>query len=130
MALMSASFVTSALKATPEPPLAAIMSTVSCADASLLSTHSTPALSRAKVLAYLHVMGEFVFRALEPTHLKDRQLAEPRIELAFETDVAADAIERAGHIGRIDQQLVQIGIALEHVAIFGRDLVGLQIGQA
>jgi hypothetical protein len=25
---------------------------------------------------------------------------------------------------------VQVGVALEHVAIFGRDLVGLQIGQA
>src|SRR5262249_39860028 len=75
-------------------------------------------------------MGEFVFRALEPTHLKDRQLSKPRIEPALETDVAADAIERARHIGRIDQQLMQIGIALEHVAIFGRDLVGLEIGQA
>src|SRR5689334_2917706 len=51
MALMSASLVTSALKAAPVPPLAAIISTVSWADARLWSTQSTFAPSRAKVSA-------------------------------------------------------------------------------
>src|ERR1700721_3050778 len=51
MALRSAFFVTSALNATAVPPLAAIMSTVSWADARLRSTHSTRAPSRAKVSA-------------------------------------------------------------------------------
>ena len=75
-------------------------------------------------------MGEFVFRLLHPADLQDRKLAQPRIELALEADVAADAVEGARHVRRVDQQLVQIGVALEHVAIFGRDLVGLEIGQA
>src|SRR6202047_1579226 len=48
MALISASLVTSASKATAVPPLAAIMSTVSWADLTLRSTHSTHAPSRAK----------------------------------------------------------------------------------
>src|ERR1700732_3733086 len=51
MALISASLVTSASKATAVPPLAAIMSTVSWADLTLRSTHSTHAPSRAKVRA-------------------------------------------------------------------------------
>src|ERR1700722_4797575 len=51
MALSSAILVTSALKATAVPPLAAIMSTVSWADARVGSTHSTLAPSRAKVSA-------------------------------------------------------------------------------
>src|SRR4030095_4980373 len=53
-----------------------------------------------------------------------------RIELVVEADVAADAVEGAGHVGRVHQQLVQIGVALEHVAVFGGDLVGFEIGQA
>src|SRR6202163_2263332 len=261
MALISASLVTSASKAIAVPPLAAIMSTVSCADLTLRSTHSTRAPSRAKVravarplpmpspglwpapttmatrsfrrmsvhsrdgvllqylfvsgfvvdfhggehadhgaiegdgeheighvlvreflldlgegqvrhrelphhlagafqdrlgqwlelgrfviglghqtsdilvgdaelLADLHVMGEFVFRFLHPADLQDRELAQPRIEFALEADVAADAVEGARHVGRVDQELVQVGVALEHVAVFGRDLVGLKIGQA
>src|ERR1700741_4911794 len=51
IALISASRVTSAWKAAAVPPLAAIRSTVSCADARLRSTHSTLAPSRAKVSA-------------------------------------------------------------------------------
>ncbi len=43
---------------------------------------------------------------------------------------AADAVEGARHLRRVHQQLVQIGVAREHVAILGRDLVGLEIGQA
>jgi hypothetical protein len=65
-----------------------------------------------------------------PIFTEDGELAEARIELALEADIAADAVEGARHLGRVDQQLVQIGVALEHVAIFGRDLVGLEIGQA
>lgn len=33
-------------------------------------------------------------------------------------------------VSGVDQHLVQIAIALEHVAIFGGDLLGLYIGQA
>src|SRR5581483_5411665 len=51
MALMSFSLVTSASKAIAVPPFAAIISTVSCADARLRSTQSTEAPSRAKVSA-------------------------------------------------------------------------------
>src|SRR6266853_5713212 len=51
IALISASRVTSASKATAVPPLAPIMSTVSWADVRLWSTHSTLAPSRAKVSA-------------------------------------------------------------------------------
>src|SRR6266853_437237 len=51
IALISASRVTSASKATAVPPLAPIMSTVSWADVRLWSTHSTFAPSRAKVSA-------------------------------------------------------------------------------
>src|SRR3954467_7899785 len=51
IALMSAFFVTSALKAAPVPCFLAIRSTVSCADFSSRSTHSTLAPSRAKVSA-------------------------------------------------------------------------------
>src|SRR3977135_824373 len=51
MALMSASLVTSALQATAVPPLAVIMSTVSCAEAALCATDRTFAPSRAKVSA-------------------------------------------------------------------------------
>src|SRR5262252_4850796 len=76
------------------------------------------------------MMSELVFRFLEPTDLEDRKLAQPRIKLALEADIAAEAAEGARHVGRIDQQLVQIGVALEHVAIFGRDLVGLEIGKS
>src|SRR6266853_5637967 len=49
--LMSASLVTSAWKATAVPCFLAIMSAVSCADSSRLSTHSTLAPSRPKVSA-------------------------------------------------------------------------------
>src|SRR5229473_2799449 len=84
----------------------------------------------AKLLADLHMMGEFVFRFLQPAHLKDSKFAQARVEFALEADVAADAVEGTRHVGRVDQELVQIGVALEHVAIFGRDLVGLKIGQA
>ena len=76
------------------------------------------------------MMGEFIFRFLQPADLQDRQLTQPRVELALEADIAADAAEGARHVGRVDQQLVQVGVALEHVAIFGRDLIGLEIGQA
>ena len=76
------------------------------------------------------MMGELVFGSLDPADLQDRQFAQPRIELAFEADEVADTVESSGHVRRVDQQLVQIRIALEHVAIFRRDLVGLQIGQA
>jgi hypothetical protein len=75
-------------------------------------------------------MGEFVFGLLHPADLEDRQLPQARVELAVEPDIAADAVEGAGHVGRVDQELVQIGIALEHVAVFGGDLVGFEIGQA
>src|SRR6516165_6560385 len=51
IALISASFVTSALNAAAVPPLAAIMSTVSWAEIRSRSTHSTFAPSRAKVSA-------------------------------------------------------------------------------
>src|SRR5262252_6249986 len=51
IALMSASLVTSALNAAASPPLAAIISTVSCAEARSRSTQSTLAPSRAKVSA-------------------------------------------------------------------------------
>src|SRR6266851_3219090 len=84
----------------------------------------------AKLLADLHMMGEFVFRFLQPAHLKDSKFAQARVEFALEADVAADAVEGTRHVGRVDQELVQVGVALEHVAIFGRDLVGLKIGQA
>src|ERR1700730_6380233 len=84
----------------------------------------------AKLLADLHMMGEFVFRFLQPAHLKDRKFAQARVEFALEADVAADAVEGTRHVGRVDQELVQVGVALEHVAIFGRDLVGFKIGQA
>src|SRR6267143_1194983 len=84
----------------------------------------------AELLADLHVMGEFVFRFLHPADLQDCEFAQPRVEFALEADVAADAVEGARHIGRVDQKLVQVGVALEHVAIFGCDLVGLEIGQA
>src|SRR5665213_484456 len=84
----------------------------------------------AEFLADLHMMSEFIFRLLHPADLQDRELAQPRVELALEADVAADAAEGARHVGRVDQQLVQIGVALEHVAIFGCDLIGLEIGQA
>src|ERR1700730_17216065 len=43
---------------------------------------------------------------------------------------AADAAEGQRHVGRVDQKLVQIGVALEQVAIFGNDLLCLQIGRA
>src|ERR1700680_1451156 len=76
------------------------------------------------------MMGEFIFRLLLPAALQDRKLTQARVELALEADVAADAVEGARHFGRVDQELVQIGVALEHVAIFGRDLIGLEIGQA
>src|SRR5205814_2141482 len=49
--LISASLVTSAWKATAVPCFLAIMSAVSCADSSRLSTHSTLAPSRLKVSA-------------------------------------------------------------------------------
>src|SRR5216684_2181041 len=84
----------------------------------------------AVLLADLHVMGEFVFRLLHPAHLKNRKFTQARVKLALEADVAADAAEGARHVGRIDQELVQVGVALEHVAIFGSDPVGLEIGQA
>src|ERR1700756_2025499 len=80
--------------------------------------------------ADLHMMGELIFRLLQPADLQDGKLAQPRIELALEADVTADAVEGARHVGRIDQQLVQVGVAPQHVAIVGRDLVGLEIGQA
>ena len=84
----------------------------------------------AEFLADLHMMGEFIFRLLHPADLENRKFAQPRVELALEADVAADTGEGARHVGRVDQQLVQIGVALQHVAVFGRDLVGLEIGQA
>src|SRR5882757_3904878 len=83
----------------------------------------------AELLADLHMVGEFVFGFLQPAALQDRELAQLRVELALEADVAADAIEGARHVRRVDQELVQIGVALEHVAIFGRDLVGFEVGQ-
>src|SRR5229473_650375 len=83
-----------------------------------------------ELLADLHVMGEFVLRPLHPAHLKDREFTQARIELALEADIAADAAEGARHVGRVDQELVQVGVTLEHVAIFGGDLIGLEIGQA
>src|SRR5580704_12416330 len=84
----------------------------------------------AELLADLHVMGELIFRLLQPADLEDGELAQAWVELALEADVTADAAERARHVGRVDQQLVQIGVAFEHVAIFGRDIVRLEIGQA
>src|SRR6266404_2713069 len=84
----------------------------------------------AELLADLDVMGEFVLRLLHPAHLKNREFTQARVELALEADVGADAAEGARHVGRIDQELVQVGVALEDVAIFGRDLIGLEIGQA
>src|SRR5229473_4903636 len=96
-----------------------------------LGNHASDILAGdAELLADLHVMGEFVFRLLQPAHLKDGEFAQARVELALEADVAADSIEGARHVGRVDQELVQVGVALEHVAIFRRDLVGLKIGQA
>jgi hypothetical protein len=92
-----------------------------------------PAISSSvtpNFLADLHVMGEFVFRLLQPAHLEDGEFAQARVELALEADVTANAIEGARHVGRVDQELVQVGVALEHVAILRCDLVGLEIGQA
>ena len=51
IALISASLVTSALNAAARPPLAAIISSVSCAEPKSRSTHNTLAPSRAKVSA-------------------------------------------------------------------------------
>ena len=82
----------------------------------------------AELLADLHVMGEFILRLFHPADLEDRKLPQPRVELAPEADVAADPVEGPRHLRRVDQQLVQVRVALEHVAIFGRDLVGLEIG--
>src|SRR6185312_1278977 len=84
----------------------------------------------AELLADLHVMRELIFGLLQPADLEDRELAQARIELALEADVAADAVEGARHVRRVDEQLVQVGVALEHVAIFGRNLVRLEVGQA
>src|ERR1700722_16793612 len=83
----------------------------------------------AEFLADLDVMGELVLRALHPADLQDRQLAQPRVELALEADEAAHAVEGARHVGRVDQQFVQVGVALQHVAVLGSDLVGFEIGQ-
>src|SRR5258708_421478 len=77
----------------------------------------------------LHMVGEFILRILHPAGREDRELGQARVELALETDMAADAVEGARHLRRVDQELVQIGVALEHVAIFGRDLVDLEVGQ-
>ena len=84
----------------------------------------------AEFLADLDVMGEFIFRLLHPADLQDGEFAQPGVEFALEADIAADAAEGPRHVRRVDQKLVQIGVALEQVAIFGRDLVGLEIGQA
>src|SRR5262245_62006908 len=94
--------------------------------------HQTPdvLVGDAEILADLDVMGELVLRALHPAHLQNRELSQARIELALEADEAADAVERLGHVGRVDQQLVQVGVALEHVAVLGRDLVGFGVGLA
>src|SRR5437899_10997686 len=81
----------------------------------------------AEFLADLHMVGELVLRLLQPTDLKNRELAQARIKLALEADEVADAVERLRHVGRVDQQLVQVGVALEHVAILGRDLVGFEV---
>ena len=81
----------------------------------------------AEILADLDVMRELVLRALHPTDLQDGELAQARIELALEADETADAVEGLGHVGRVDQQLVQVGVALEHVAVLGRDLVGFEV---
>src|SRR5256885_51646 len=87
-------------------------------------------IGNAEFLADLHVMGELIFRFLHPADLEDREFTQARIELAVEADVAADAVEGTRHVGRVYQQLVQVGVALEHVAVFGGDLVGFEIGQA
>src|SRR6266851_2345598 len=84
----------------------------------------------AEFLADLDVMGEFVLRALHPADLQDGELAQARVELALEADEAAHAIEGPCHVGRVDQQFVQVGVALQHVAVLGSDLVGFEIGQA
>src|SRR5262245_23493742 len=67
----------------------------------------------AEILADLDVMGELVLRALHPADLQDGELAQAWIELAAEADEAADAVERFGHVRRVDQELVQVGVALE-----------------
>ena len=84
----------------------------------------------AKLLADLHVMGELIFRLLQPADLENGELAQARIELALVPDIAAKPGKGAGHVGRVDEQLVEIGVALEHVAIFGCDIVRLEVGQA
>jgi len=81
----------------------------------------------AELLADLNVVGELVLRLLEPADLQDGELAQARVELALEADEVADSVERPRHVGRVDHQLVQVGVALQHVAIFGRDLIGFEV---
>jgi hypothetical protein len=75
------------------------------------------------------MVGEFIFRFFHPADLENRKFAQPGIELASEADLAADAVEGARHFRRVDQHLVQVGVAFQHVTIFGGDLIGLQIGR-
>ncbi len=42
----------------------------------------------AEFLADLHVMGELVFRFLQPADLEDRELAQARVERALEADTS------------------------------------------
>src|SRR5579883_603256 len=84
----------------------------------------------AEFLADLHVVREFVLRLLHPAHLQDGELPQARIERALVADVAADPVESLGHAGRIDQQPRQVDRPLQQVALLGRQLVGIDIGQA
>src|SRR5581483_1477500 len=47
-------------------------------------------IGNAELLADLHMMGELVFRFLQPADLQDRELAQPRIELALVADITAE----------------------------------------
>ena len=76
------------------------------------------------------MMRVFVGRARGVVNLQDRKLAQPRVKLALETDVAAELAEGTRRGRAVDQKLVEVDLARQQVVMLGGDVLEIEVGQA
>jgi hypothetical protein len=74
----------------------------------------------AEIVADLDVMGIFVGRSGDIADLKDRELAQPRIELGAVPDLMADPAPAARGARTVDQGPKQIDRPVEQILMLGR----------
>ena len=85
----------------------------------------------AELGADLDVVRPLEGRPRDPAYLEDRQFAQARVERRFAVpDVAAEALEGAGHAGAVHELAVEVDVAGEEVLVLRGEVVAVEVGEA